>query len=249
MKGFVHSTESFGSVDGPGIRFLIFLQGCAMRCRYCHNPDTWTPRTGTLMSVDELLDKAERYRSYWRGEGGITVSGGEPLLQMDFLTALFEEAHRRGISTCLDTSAQPFLHNDEWLARFDKLLDHTDLILLDLKHIDSQSHRSLTGHPNDNILDCARYLSDKNKPIWIRHVLVPGITSDNTLLHRLSDFIHSLNNVERIDVLPYHSMAISKYQKLGIAYSLEGVPSPTAEEVQHARNILCKSDCSSSSRH
>lgn len=238
MQGYVHSTESFGSVDGPGIRFLIFLQGCAMRCRYCHNPDTWQRGVGNQISVTDLLDKAERFRSYWGKTGGITVSGGEPLLQMDFMIELFEEARRRRISTCLDTSAQPFTRQSGWMERFERLMRVTDLVLLDLKHIDAQGHKSLTGHTNENILDCARYLCDIEKPVWVRHVLVPGITDDDALLCRLHKFISTLPNVQRVDVLPYHSMAVSKYEKLGIAYSLDGVSAPTEERVQNARNIL-----------
>ena len=203
--GYIHSTESFGSVDGPGIRFLIFLQGCRMRCRYCHNPDTWklgSDACGTTATVDELLNKAERYRSYWGPDGGITVSGGEALLQIDFLIELFEEAHRRGINTCLDTA------------------------------------RWLTGHDNENILDCARYLSDIAKPVWIRHVLVPGITTDEEQLVRLRQFIDTLQNVKRVEVLPYHTLGTFKWQKLGIPYTLTEVPAPTAEQVKHAQTIL-----------
>ena len=176
----VHSIESFGSVDGPGIRFIIFLKGCRMRCRYCHNPDTWRLADGhdEAMSVNELLDKAERYRAYWGEEGGITVSGGEALLQIDGLIALFEEAHRRGISTCLDTAAQPFSRTEPFFGKFVRLMKATDTVLLDLKHFDSERHKWLTGHDNDNILDCARCLSELGVPVWIRHVLVPGITDD-----------------------------------------------------------------------
>ncbi len=240
-KGYIHSTESFGSVDGPGIRFIIFMQGCNMRCRYCHNPDTWkhgSESCGTIATVDELLDKAERYRSYWGPDGGITVSGGEALLQIDFLIQLFEEAHRRGIHTCLDTAAQPFSRKEPFFSKFEQLMQSTDLVLLDIKHIDSEKHRWLTGHGNENILDCAHYLSDINKPVWIRHVLVPGITTDETQLTKLRQELDTLDNIEKIEVLPYHTLGTFKWEQLGISYSLSDVTPPTTEQLARAREIL-----------
>ena len=240
-KGYIHSTESFGSVDGPGIRFLIFLQGCKMRCRYCHNPDTWKTDSvgcGSPASVTELLDKAERYRDYWGKEGGITVSGGEALLQMDFLTELFEEAHRRNINTCLDTAAQPFSREEPFFGKFERLMQSTDLVMLDLKHMDAERHRWLTGHSNENILDCARYLSDTGIPMWIRHVLVPGITDDEEHLREMRRFIDSLHSVKKVEVLPYHTLGIHKWEKLNIPYTLNDVPTPTAEQVRRAKEIL-----------
>ena len=240
-KGYIHSTESFGSVDGPGIRFLIFLQGCQMRCRYCHNPDTWkhgSDACGTVMTVDQLLDKAERYRSYWGADGGITVSGGEALLQIDFLIDHFEEAHRRGINTCLDTAAQPFTRQEPFFSKFQRLMQSTDLVLLDIKHIDSEKHRWLTGHSNENILDCARYLSDINKPVWIRHVLVPGITTDEQQLTQLRQTLNTLHNIQKVEVLPYHTLGTFKWEQLGVPYSLKDVPTPSAEQVARAREIL-----------
>ena len=238
MKGFVHSIESFGSVDGPGIRFLIFLQGCPMRCQFCHNPDSWKAGVGEEWTATDLLDKAERFRSYWGDKGGITVSGGEALMQIDFLLELFEEAHRRGINTCLDTSAQLFTRNGIFFEKFELLMKFTDTILLDIKHIDDEAHRKLTRHSNKNILDCARYLSDNHKPVWIRHVLIPGITDKDEYLLRLRDFLKTLDNVERIDVLPYHTLGIYKYEKLGIDYPLKDVNPPTAERVENAKRIL-----------
>ena len=230
-----------------------------MRCRYCHNPDTWktglagrgfpasdtpqdtfsnTPSEST--SITDLLDRAERYREYWGKDGGLTVSGGEALLQIDFLTALFEEAHRRDINTCLDTAAQPFTRSDPFFTQFQRLMKSTDLVLLDLKHMDSERHRWLTGHDNENILDCARYLSDNNIPVWIRHVLVPGITDDEDHLLQMRHFIDSLHNVKKVEVLPYHTLGIHKWQKLGIPYTLSDVPTPTGEEVRRAQEILCQ---------
>lgn len=234
----VHSVESFGSVDGPGIRFVIFLKGCAMRCQYCHNPDTWDRAGGNLRSVDDVLSQALRYRSYWGEKGGITVSGGEALLQIQPLTELFHKAKDLGINTCLDTSAQPFSRKDGRFSAFEALMKYTDLVLLDIKHIDNGVHKRLTGWENENILDCARYLSDIHKPVWIRHVLVPGINDDDESLHRLRSFIDTLSNVERVEVLPYHDLGVYKWEQLGIPYKLTDVKPPTEESVLHARKIL-----------
>ena len=234
----VHSVESFGSVDGPGIRFVIFLKGCAMRCQYCHNPDTWDRAGGNLRSVDDVLSQALRYRSYWGEKGGITVSGGEALLQIQPLTELFHKAKDLGINTCLDTSAQPFSRKDGRFSAFEALMKYTDLVLLDIKHIDNDAHKRLTGWENENILDCARYLSDIHKPVWIRHVLVPGINDDDESLHKLRSFIDTLSNVERVEVLPYHDLGVYKWEQLGIRYKLTDVKPPTEESVLHARKIL-----------
>lgn len=247
MKGLVHSTESFGSVDGPGIRYIIFTQGCDMRCRYCHNPDTWAhaAETAKEMEVGGILDRAERFRSYWgevgrggRTLGGITVSGGEPLLQIDFLLELFAEAWRRGISTCLDTSGQPYVAGGWFAEKFARLMAVTDTVMLDIKHADGELHRRLTGKDNRNIIECARQIDALGVDIWIRHVLVPGWTdSDENLLsiRRLAD---SLAHLRKIEVLPYHSMARFKYEKLGIPYTLGDVPQPSPELVAHAEQIL-----------
>ena len=237
MQGRIHSTDSFGSVDGPGVRFLIFTQGCAMRCRYCHNADTWSKDGGTLMTADELLDKAERYRAYWGTEGGITVSGGEPLLQIDFLLELFEKAKARGINTCIDTAGQPFREAEPFFSKFQRLCELTDLFLADIKHIDPQEHLNLTGVKNDNILAMLRYLSEIGKPVWIRHVLVPGITDSDGYLRRTRAFIETLRNVQRIEVLPYHSMGAYKWDKLGLDYTLKDTQPPTAERIQNASEI------------
>ena len=237
-KGFVHSVESFGSVDGPGIRFLIFLQGCPMRCQFCHNPDSWKTGIGEERTADELLDQAERFRAYWGDNGGITVSGGEALLQIDFLLELFEKAKQRGIGTCLDTSAQLFTRKSPFFEKFERLMELTDTVLLDIKHIDDEEHRKLTRHSNANILDCARYLSEIDKPVWIRHVLIPGITDKDEYLVRLRDFLSTLHNIERIEVLPYHTLGVYKYEKLGIDYPLKDVQPPAAERVANANDIL-----------
>ena len=238
MQGNVHSVESFGSADGPGVRYLVFLKGCPMRCAYCHNPDTWAKDGGTLMDADQILDTAERYRAYWGKDGGITVSGGEALLQIDFLIELFSKAHARGINTCLDSSLAPFTREEPWFGKFEQLMDVCDLILADIKHIDAEEHVKLTGRDNANILDCLGYLSQIEKPIWIRHVLVPGITDDDTYLRRTREFIETLSNVQRIEVLPYHTLGVFKWEELGIPYRFQDVEPPTAERVVNAEKIL-----------
>ena len=237
-QGRVHSMESFGSADGPGVRYLVFLQGCPMRCRYCHNPDTWRADGGQLMDADDILDRAERYRSYWGPEGGITVSGGEALAQIDFLLELFEKAKARGINTCLDSSLAPFTRDAAWLEKFDRLMGVCDLVLADIKHIDPEQHKKLTGRDNANILDCLRHMSELDEPIWIRQVLVPGITDVDEYLIRTRAFIETLSNVRRIEVLPYHTLGIFKWDELGIPYTLRDVEPPTPERVAHAERIL-----------
>lgn len=238
MQGRVHSVESFGSADGPGVRYLIFLQGCPMRCRFCHNPDTWNFEGGELMDASAILDKAENYRSYWGPEGGITVSGGEALSQIDFVIELFEQAHKRGINTCLDTSLAPFTREEPFFSKFNQLLEVTDLIMADIKHIDPEMHKKLTGRDNANILDCLRYLSEQGQPVWIRQVLVAGYTDNDDYLHQTRDFIASLNNVKRVEVLPYHTLGTFKWDELGIPYTLKDVEPPTPERTAEAQRIL-----------
>ncbi len=235
MLGAIHSCESFGSVDGPGVRYIIFMQGCIMRCQYCHNADTWQIKEGTT-SVDELLNKALRYKSYWGSKGGITISGGEPLLQFDFLLELCREAKKRGINICVDTSGICYQDNLEYQNKLDELLKYVDLFLLDLKHIDDEYHRILTKQSNENILKFARYLSDKKQPIWIRHVLLPSEKVEH--LQALSTFIDTLDNVERVEVLPYHTLGAYKWKELGYEYPLEGVERPSEEFIKQANLIL-----------
>lgn len=238
VKGYVHSVESFGSVDGPGVRYIIFFAGCAMRCQFCHNADTWNMQAGTPYTADELLKKALRYRSYWGKEGGITVSGGEPLLQIDFLTELFEKAKEKGIHTTLDTSGNPFCREQPFLGKFERLMEVTDLVMLDIKHIDEEQHIRLTGRTNRNILDLARFLDEKKKPVWIRHVLVPERTDRDEYLIRLDDFIQGLHHVEKVEVLPYHTLGAYKWKELGMKYELEGIEPPTAKRVRNANRLL-----------
>lgn len=238
IKGNVHSLESFGSADGPGVRYLIFLQGCNMCCKYCHNPDTWQINGGTQMTADEILDKAERFRSYWGEDGGITVSGGEPLLQIDFLTELFQKAKSRNINTCIDTAGQPFTFDEPFISKFNELMKYTDLLLVDIKHIDSREHKKLTGTDNSNIIDMLRYLSDLQKPVWIRHVLVPDITDNDKYLKRTRDFLNTLNNIEKVEVLPYHTLGTYKWKEMGMNYPLENTAPPTKERIENAKKFL-----------
>ncbi|MGN1191458.1 MAG: pyruvate formate-lyase-activating protein [Dorea sp.] len=237
-KGYIHSLESFGSVDGPGVRYVIFTSGCAMRCQFCHNPDTWNMQSGTPYTADELIEKALKYRTYWGSKGGITVSGGEPLLQIDFLTELFQKAKEQGIHTTLDTSGNPFTREEPFFDKFCRLMEVTDLVMLDIKQIDEEQHKILTGYTNQNILDMARFLSDIKKPVWIRHVLVPERSDRDDYLERLQEFILTLKNVERVEVLPYHTLGVFKWKELGFEYQLEGINPPTKDRVENANRIL-----------
>ncbi len=238
IKGRIHSLESFGSVDGPGVRFVVFMQGCRMRCQFCHNPDTWDLKGGQTCTSEELLEKALKYRPYWGKQGGLTVSGGEPLLQMDFLLDFFKKAKTRGIHTVIDTAGNPFTRSEPFFGKFRELMDYTDLLLLDIKQINDEKHRRLTGVSNKNILDMARYLSDSGKPVWIRHVLVPRRSDYDDDLKGLAEFIKTLKNVDRVEVLPYHTMGMIKWQKLGIPCPLEGIAPPAGERVENACRIL-----------
>lgn len=237
ITGRIHSTESFGTVDGPGIRFVVFMQGCPLRCKYCHNPDTWSLQGGNERTVAQLLAEYESCREFYKN-GGITVTGGEPLMQIDFVTELFEAAKQQGIHTCLDTSGITF--NPENRVKFDRLIKSTDLVLLDIKHIEPALHKELTAHDNANILDFARYLSDNGIPMWIRHVVVPGITTDEKYLYELGRFIGALKSVKALDVLPYHVMGVSKYDQLGIDYPLKGVEAASQEQAAAAKAAIMR---------
>ena len=241
MDGYIHSTESFGTVDGPGVRFVIFCQGCPMRCKYCHNPDTWEIGKGTRMSPQALIDEYARNKAFY-AHGGITVTGGEPLLQMDFLLELFALAKEQGIHTCIDTSGITYREGEsEYNQKLDRLMAMTDLVMLDIKHIDEDAHRELTGKPNSGVLAFAKYLARRNVPLWVRHVLVPGITDDEDALARLGTFIGGLSNLKALDVLPYHTMGEVKYAQLGIPYPLAGVEPATKAQAARAREIIVAS--------
>ncbi len=273
ILGYIHSTESFGAVDGPGIRFVVFLQGCKMRCKYCHNPETWnlvadysrlysedlseTEREELAKRIEEntkmlkdkgikleartpedVLKQALRYKPYWKGDGGITVSGGEALLQIDFLIEFFKLAKAEGVHTAVDTAGNPFTREEPFFSKFQELMKVTDLFILDIKQIEDQKHRDLTGFTNANILDLAQYLSEQGKHMWIRHVLVPEITTDEADLRKTDEFIQTLQTVDKVEVLPYHKLGIQEWERLGIPYQLEGIDPPTAEQLKLAKDIL-----------
>ena len=238
MDGFIHSTESFGTVDGPGVRFVIFLQGCPMRCKYCHNPDTWEMNVGEKRSAMSLIEEFERNRAFYK-RGGITVTGGEALMQIDFLLELFALAKERGIHTCLDTSGITYRPGkSEYNDKLDKLMELTDLVMLDIKHIEPKRHKVLTGHDNAGILAFARYLDEKQVPVWIRHVVVPQVTDSEIYLRKLGEFIATLSNVKALDVLPYHVLGTNKYKELGIEYPLEGIKATTRDHAVEAKQII-----------
>ena len=243
--GYVHSLESFGLVDGAGVRFVVFLQGCNLRCKFCHNPETWSCKGKNVeeWTAEKLFERIYRYRKYWAKNGGITVSGGEPLLQMDFMIELFEIAKKHNVHTAIDTAGQPFDDsNPEWMDKFKKLMSMTDLVILDLKEMNPEKHKNLTGFDNANILKMARWLSDNRKKMWLRHVLVPGLTDDTTGLEEMHKFISELNTVDRVEILPYHTLGLMKWEELKMKYPLEGVPVPTKEQVEEAQKILHTAD-------
>lgn len=245
--GYIHSIQTFGTVDGPGVRFVVFFQGCPMRCQYCHNPDTWELADGKEKSVDEILEMFERNRTFYR-TGGITATGGEPMVQMDFLLELFKKAKEKEIHTCLDTSGITF--QEAWrnpenrvgdaYEKIEKLMAVTDLVMLDIKHIESQAHEKLTGHGNEKVLAFANFLDEMKKPVWIRHVVVPGITFDEAALTKVGEFLKTLSNVEKLEVLPYHTLGENKYENMGMKYPLKGVSQLSKDEATEAENIIRK---------
>lgn len=244
MVGYIHSIETCGTVDGPGIRYVIFMQGCPMRCLYCHNPDTWNCDYSSIsvkkLTVDDIINDYNHYKDFLKN-GGITVSGGEPLLQIDFLIELFEKAKSKNIHTCLDTSGITFQpENSNMMNKFDKLMLYTDLILLDIKHINNDEHIKLTSHPNSNILKFLEYLDNKKIPVWIRHVVIPGITLIDNYLYELGYHLGKYHNIKALDVLPYHSMGEEKYKLINIDYPLKDVPETTISEAIKAKEIILK---------
>ncbi len=234
IVGKIHSFESLGTVDGPGIRFVIFMQGCPLKCKYCHNRDTWDTHSGTEYSVDEVLKKVLHSKPFIdNSNGGVTVSGGEPLLQVDFLIELFKVLKSHKIHTCIDTAGSLKIS-----PKIEELLSYTDLVLLDIKHIDNEKCIDLTGAPNTNTLEFANYLKEQKKPVWIRQVLIPEITGNEEDLHKLKAFVDTLDNVEKIEIMPYHDMGKFKWEALGEKYPLENIPLPTDEDIRKAKEIL-----------
>lgn len=230
----VHSVESFGTVDGPGIRFVLFLQGCHLQCKYCHNRDTWDMNGGEYKSIDDIFGKIKRYKNYiMPSGGGATVTGGEPLLQVKFLIELFKKLKEERIHTCIDTSGMVAITED-----IKEVLKYTDLVLLDIKHIDDEKCKELVGVSNKRELEFAKYLSENGIKMWIRQVLVPGYTDDEQDLLKLKEFIKSLKTVEKVQILPYHSMGKYKWEKLGLKYELENVRDANQSDVERAKKIL-----------
>ncbi len=221
------------------MRFVVFFQGCPMRCRYCHNPDTWDAAGGQEITTDEIVDRFERNRSFYT-IGGITATGGEPMLQIDFLTELFAKAADKKIHTCLDTSGVMFPEEQTGkpFEKIEALMQVTDLVMLDIKHMDEEAHKNLTGHSSRQIFSFARYLDFIHKPVWIRHVVVPEITYEEAELTALGRFLKTLSNVEKLEVLPYHSMGKVKYDSLGMDYVLKDTPQLTKEEAKRAEQII-----------
>ena len=238
MQGRIHSLESFGTVDGPGVRFVVFVQGCPMRCAYCHNPDTWAMTGGTMMEPAEIIEQYEKNKGFYRG-GGITVTGGEPLMQVDFLIDLFTLAKAKDIHTCIDSSGIAFNPGSaQFMEKLDRLMTLTDLVMLDIKHIDPEKHKELTAQPNQRILEFAAYLNEKQVDMWIRHVVVPGITDDDKYLDTLGYFIGQFTNLKALDILPYHTMGEVKYAKLGMEYKLKGVPAMEKEKALEKKKVV-----------
>lgn len=230
----IHSFETFGTVDGPGIRFVVFMQGCHLRCKYCHNRDTWDINTGEIVNIKELVDKIEKYSTYFKASnGGVTISGGEPLLQADFLITLFKELKKLGIHTAIDTSGMVDITD-----KIKELISLTDLFLLDIKHINSEKCKELVGFSNEKELEFARYLNSINKPMWIRQVLIPGITDEKEDLLKLKKFIKSLSNIEKVEILKYHDMGKFKWEQMGYKYDLEDITNATDEDVSRVKEIL-----------
>ena len=234
LTGRIHSIETFGTVDGPGIRFVIFFQGCALRCKYCHNRDTWDTTIGNSVKVSELIEKVKRYEQYIKiSKGGVTATGGEPLLQPKFLKSLFTELKKLGFHTALDTSGMFPLTDD-----IKEVLSVTDLVLLDIKHIDDEKCKDLVGFSNKLELEFARYLSENGKHMWIRQVLVPGYTDKEEDLIKLKEFLATLKTVDKVEILPYHDMGRFKWEQLGLEYPLDGVRVANNEDVERAKKLL-----------
>ena len=237
MTGFIHSKESFGTVDGPGIRYVLFMQGCPMRCLYCHNPDTWKTGEGIEVTSEEVIEEFHKNRAFYE-KGGITVSGGEPLLQLEFLTELFRKCKAENIHTCIDSSGITYKEEKEYIEKIDILLSFTDLVMLDIKHIESENHKALTGHGNENVLAFAKHLEKKNIPLWVRHVVVEGYTDKKEDLIKLGEFIGTLKNLKGLDVLPYHTMGVNKYKEMGMPYKLDGVPALSTDDARKAKEYI-----------
>lgn len=234
--GYIHSVESFSTQDGPGIRYVVFTQGCPLRCKYCHNPDTWKLNEGQQMSVSKIIEKIKSCQSYFNDQGGVTISGGEPTLQMDFVSEFLAACKGRGIHTALDTSG--YVEKDE----FKKLLPNLDLVLLDLKHLDDQQHQDLTGVSNQKTLELIKLLEAERQPYWIKHVIVPGITDDLDEIKELAGYLASLSYIEKVQLLPYHRLGVHKWEELGLNYELSEVEPPSEDKLEKIQQIINRED-------
>lgn len=231
MKGHIHSFETFGTKDGPGIRFVFFMQGCPLRCLYCHNPDTWRPNEAKYeLTPQQALDEVIKVKAFVKG--GVTVSGGEPMMQPEFVLELFKLCKTAGIHTTIDTSG--FLFND----KTKEVLSYTDLVLLDIKHINPNKYKELTARPLEPTLNFIEYLAEVNKPVWLRYVLVPHFTDNEDDLHRWAQYVSQFKNVERVDILPFHQMGIHKWEQIGQEYKLKDINSPSNQELNKAEAIF-----------
>lgn len=230
--GRIHSIETFGTVDGPGIRYVVFTQGCQLKCRYCHNRDTWEIGSGRKVTPSELISDVLKYKSFYEGSnGGMTISGGEATLQPKFVEEVFKLAKKNNIHTCLDTNG--FVE----VEKIKDLLKYTDLVLLDIKHIVDNDSIWLTGQSSEKALQLARYLDDENIPVWIRQVLIPDLTDSEESLILLGDFVKSLSNVDRFEFLPYHEMGIKKWEEMGEEYSLKNIRPANKDDINRAKKI------------
>lgn len=233
IKGKLHSFETCGMVDGPGLRFIVFTQGCPLRCKYCHNPESWKLRDAKYERTPSfVVNEIKKYKSFIQNGGGMTITGGEPFMQPDFIKEIFKGCQKEGIHTCVDTSG--YFFND----KVKEVLEYVDLVLLDIKCIDPDEYFELTKVPLENTLKFAKYLDEIGKPTWIRHVLVPGITDRDDYLEKTADFVATLKNVEKVEILPFHKMGEFKWKERGMDYQLDKVETPTRERVENAKNIF-----------
>lgn len=228
----IHSLETFGTHDGPGIRMVVFTQGCQFRCLYCQNPDTLDINGGSFISIDELVNKAENQKLFFAENGGVTVSGGEPLLQRAKLITFFEKLHEKGINTCLDTNGRVLDDQTK------KLLELTDILLLDIKHINNDWHKKLTGLKNKTTLKVAKYREETGKTMWLRFVLVPGWTDQEEYLHEWGQYFAEYKTVELVEIIPFHQMGKHKWDLLNFEYALADVNSPSEEVIQKTLSIF-----------
>ncbi len=230
IKGNIDSFETMGLVDGPGVRFVVFMQGCPLRCAYCHNPETWSDKKKIEMTAEELVKKILKYKPYFGDDGGVTFSGGEPLKQPEFLLEALKECKKHNLHTCLDTSG--FGEN------YEEILDYVDLVILDVKAIVPEKYKALTGQVMDKYNKFLETCQKKNKKLWLRQVIVPGYNDTKEDILKLKDYIKNIKNVERVELLPYHSMAKEKYKNLGIKYRLENVLDMDKEKCKQLEKFL-----------